>query len=123
MGRGRSQNGRDPIAALMEEQIPIQTISPVDFPLPMHVFRTFMFRVDATPDREWYTLRITPVAPVGPGQYAPSTDHHDDIQFAEPNMLELIQHFTNLMTDEQKAKVRAMLSDIELPPAPELILP
>lgn len=83
--------------------------SPVDLPLPTLVIAAHSFRVIAGAPGET-RFRYTPVMPVGPGQWAPSSDHHYEVIFTVDSLTRhggFLSQLAATMTPDQKSEAAA----------------
>lgn len=102
---------------------PPQVLSALDVPLPTIEYRAVMFRISTNDARTEFELKFTPVAPIGGGQFSPTSDHHHRLVFDETMALEMVRHYSKVFTPEQCTKARAMFSDITLPDTPKIEMP
>lgn len=78
---------------------------PLDLSLPVLVIRAHSFFTHVGGPDE-FLLRFTPVMQIGPGQLAPTSDHHTELSFTAGNIVGpggLLAQLASLMTPDQKA--------------------
>lgn len=101
---------------------PAPDLNPVDLPIPAMVYRAFAFRVQ-TEDRTEFELRMTPVVPLPNGSFTTHGDRHFDWLLSPESMLMLVDNIAQVLSPEQKAEARKLLSDVVIPPKPEIVKP
>lgn len=99
-------------------------MEPVEFPIPALTIESFQFRVSSDDAHERFVLRITPAMPVGAtGQSVPATQNHIDTAMTPDTLEGMVAAFAQVLTPEQRGRWRAILSDVQLPDKPAIVLP
>lgn len=92
---------------------------PLDVPLPTLVVKAMTYLIAVGGPNE-LVLRYTPIMMVGPGQFAPTQDHHTELVFAVDNVVGpggLLSLMAKNMTPEEISRAASWFKSDAPPPS------